>query len=61
MIDTDIAVIEALTGYGEWQPVAYIGPDRSDGVIFNEETGYGLLYTSLRVRYFDRRINDVEE
>jgi len=45
---TDIAVIE-IYQYGEWEPVVWIGPDRSDGEI--DVVPWVLAGGRVRIRY----------
>lgn len=50
MIDSDVAVIEYVGFHGVWEVLAYIGPDRSDGVIGQYDTSI-YRASELRIRY----------
>lgn len=54
-MDTDIAVLEYRDDNGEWGVLAYIGPDRADGVIDEYPDDCGKYRgCDLRIRYLDR-------
>lgn len=56
-VDSDIAVLEYRDDLGNWEPLAYIGPDRAEGVIdeYGSSTYRGC---DLRIRYLVRSDRD---